>query len=620
MPMPSHTISSDTRRTPTHIDTHSMSSHKDEETARLEKELKKQKKKEKKRKREAEQQQKDEHEHQSDAGADAGFAATVAADDELGAKKRHKKEKKEKRRQREAEMTDSSAASDSAPAQVASSAATTAADDESARAARKAAKHAAEVRARERHDEVMAAGARALEEERVEMAEEAASAAAAAATASAAAAKSSSRKDESADDKMQIDDHETEKQRRKREKKEKKEKKRQAAATAQGSADASSSSAHASSSSSQATQASSSSTSSSSASSDSPRKYPAPPPGNVTLLLFYQYVRPNWSPAQRQHAENFTRDSLTRHGCTGRLRCAREGFNGTLTGPPDGIRAFCEDLRQYQPGHFGQTDFKLVDGLRENQRLKGLKVWHVEELVTYGFNASKGEAKIEDGGTHLPPAEWHKKAAEDGAVLIDVRNANENAIGRFQPLNDASRVLDPNMRTSTEFPEWVSENLDKLKAAKQVMMYCTGGIRCERASALLVQKGLPPTKVFQLQGGIHRYLEAFPDGGHWIGKNYTFDRRFAHGATTKEPEVVGRCASCAAPWDRYQAHAKCKLCRMEVLVCKECEKTKKHKTVILKCHLCGGPKPSYLPPEATTLKFKTKSSKMKAAHKTESDY
>jgi predicted sulfurtransferase len=276
-----------------------------------------------------------------------------------------------------------------------------------------------------------------------------------------------------------------------------------------------------------------------------------------------------------------------------------------LTGSASGIRAFCEDLRAYQPEHFGSTDFKIVDGLRDSQRLKGLKVWHVEELVTYGFE--RGVALLEDGGTHLPPEEWHAKAAEPGTVLIDVRNANENAIGRFQPLGDASRVLDPNMRTSTEFPAWVDEAMPKLQQAKQVLMYCTGGIRCERASALLVQKGLDASKVFQLEGGIHRYLEAFPQGGHWIGKNYTFDRRFAHGPVDAPPEkqvAVGRCCLCTAPWDRYQAHKKCVLCRMEVLLCRECERGGKFKGQTLKCHLCGGPKPSYLPESDKTLKFK----------------
>lgn len=195
---------------------------------------------------------------------------------------------------------------------------------------------------------------------------------------------------------------------------------------------------------------------------------------------------------------------------------------------------------------------------------------------------------------------------------------------------------------------------------------CTGGIRCERASALLIQEGVPTEKVFQLEGqpraektegrlgidgttrlqlaprsptrshwsprwlcvvcsfvaagGIHRYLESFPDGGHWVGKNYVFDRRFAHGATSKTPEVVGRCACCSGPWDRYQAAKKCFLCRMEVLVCRECERSGKMKTVQLKCFLCGGPKPSYLQmPEGDRSVLRLKAKKQYEG-KAEADY
>jgi predicted sulfurtransferase len=76
------------------------------------------------------------------------------------------------------------------------------------------------------------------------------------------------------------------------------------------------------------------------------------------------------------------------------------------------------------------------------------------------------------------------------------------------------------MRRSTEFPEWVDSVLPLLKEKKTVMMYCTAGVRCERASALLVQKGVPREAIVQLEGGIHRYLEAYPeDGGIWAGKN-----------------------------------------------------------------------------------------------------
>lgn len=549
------------------------------------------------------------------------------SDAERAASKAARKAEKRKRRAEEEEA----AAAAAAPAASAGDD-SDAEDERAAKKARKAAKKAA------RHAEMMHAGAMAIQEEQQEEDDAAAAAAAPAAAAAAAAAtdddeaakaerkrRKRERREAEATAAAAVaaaveaekaaaaaeDNSEEARRERKRAKKEKKAKEAAAeAAAASGSAAASSSGAAA---------AAASPSDAAAAAAPAPKVYPPPPPGNVTLLLFYQYVRPSWTAPQRQNAENFTRDSLTRHGCTGRLRCAKEGFNGTLTGPPEGIRAFCQDLREYEPEHFGQTDFKITDGLREGQMLRGLKVWHVNELVTYGFDLKTGS--IERGGTHLPPKEWHDKAGEEGAVLIDVRNANENAIGRFQPHNDASRVLDPNMRTSTEFPDWVQENLPKLHAAKQVMMYCTGGIRCERASALLVEKGVPAEKVFQLEGGIHRYLEAFPDGGHWIGKNYVFDRRFAHGATSREPEVVGRCCLCSGPWDRYQTNSKCQLCRMEVLLCRECERGNKHKAkgVVMKCHLCGGPKPSYLPADDKTLVFKKKKHFGKDV-KGESDY
>jgi predicted sulfurtransferase len=386
-------------------------------------------------------------------------------------------------------------------------------EEEEERAAKKARKDAKRAK-RERDAEVMQAGARALQEEKDE--DDAAAATAAVASAANEAevdkAERKRRKRErreaeaaaaaaAAAPAEEGEESEEARRERKRAKKEKKEKEKAAAAAASSSTVAA---------------AASVSSSAPEGGNDAGAKVYPPFPAerlNVTLLLFYQYVRPSWSAAQRQNAENFTRDSLTRHGCTGRLRCAKEGFNGTLTGSAAGIRAFCQDLREYEPQHFGNTDFKLVDGLRDTQKLKGLKVWHVDELVTYGFGKSDGV--LEKGGTHLSPQDWHDGAAEEGAVLIDVRNANENAIGRFQPLNDPHRVLDPNMRVSTEFPEWVDSNMSKLQNAKKVMMYCTGGIRCERASALLVEKGVPAEKVFQLEGGIHRYLEAFPDGGHW---------------------------------------------------------------------------------------------------------
>lgn len=247
---------------------------------------------------------------------------------------------------------------------------------------------------------------------------------------------------------------------------------------------------------------------------------------------------------------------------------SREGFNCTLTGPSKGIRAFTTELKKYAPHTFQNTDFKYVDNQPSNQLLKGLKVWPVTEIVTYGFDPK--DAPLDMVGTHLNPRDFHSALASPNSIVIDVRNFNETLIGKFAPNDNPEKVLDPLMRRSTEFPQWVDDNKHKF-VGKQVLMYCTAGVRCERASAFMRNKGVQ--NVFQLEGGIHRYLEEFSeDGGFWKGKNYVFDKRFSHGAD--KSEVISFCVHCKCPWDRYQAQRKCYRCEMEVLLCKTCQRSK----------------------------------------------
>ena len=307
---------------------------------------------------------------------------------------------------------------------------------------------------------------------------------------------------------------------------------------------------------------------------------PVPPqPTDTTILLFYAYCRPPMTSSRQDTMIADCHGCLSRLGITGRLRVAREGFNATLTGPTPSIREFTAFLCKTDPKTFGSTDFKYVDGQTRNKRLKELKVWAVTEIVTYGFDPA--DAPLDMRGTHLTPREFHKAMEDKNSIMIDVRNFNESLIGRFDP--PGGPVLDPHMRRSTEFPEWV-ENHKKDLEGKKVLMYCTGGVRCERASAFMRLKGVQ--NVFQLEGGIHRYLDEFPqDGGYWKGKNYTFDRRFSHGAEVSE--VISKCVVCGDPWDRYQAQLACKTCHMEVLVCKLCQrKPEINKKTALSCPLC----------------------------------
>jgi len=159
--------------------------------------------------------------------------------------------------------------------------------------------------------------------------------------------------------------------------------------------------------------------------------WPAQPTtGNVTILLFYAYC-PNgpMSRAQQDAAIAFCYGTLNKLGVTGRLRIAREGYNATLTGTYESIRSFTTELRRYSKETFQHTDFKYVDHLPDNQLLKGLKVWPVTEIVTYGFDPK--DAPLEKRGQHLLPKDFHEAMMDPNAVVIDVRNFNETVIGEL---------------------------------------------------------------------------------------------------------------------------------------------------------------------------------------------
>ena len=205
------------------------------------------------------------------------------------------------------------------------------------------------------------------------------------------------------------------------------------------------------------------------------------PSGNCTILLFYAYCSCLMTVGARDSAISFCSRLLSENGITGRLRVAREGYNATLTGTFDAIRKFTDALRIFDPSTFGLTDFKYVDFLPENKFLKGLKVWAVQEIVTYGFRPE--DAPLEKTGTHLNPSEFHIALEDPNAVVIDVRNFNETLIGKFS--SPVAEVLDPCMRKSTEFPMWVEQNISKLKD-KKVLMYCTGGINFPLCKLLLL--------------------------------------------------------------------------------------------------------------------------------------
>ncbi|KAH7277418.1 hypothetical protein KP509_39G049900 [Ceratopteris richardii] len=152
-------------------------------------------------------------------------------------------------------------------------------------------------------------------------------------------------------------------------------------------------------------------------------------------------------------------------------------------------------------------------------------------------------------------------------IILDVRNIYETRIGKFVPPEDIE-CLDPQIRQYSDLPQWIDSNAERLRN-KSILMYCTGGVRCEMASAYIKKKGSGFQNVFQLSGGIQRYLETFPDGGFFKGKNFVFDHRVAVPSVC--PDILGACTKCGVPFDDYTSRVRCSHCRMLVLVCNDCQ-------------------------------------------------
>ena len=335
---------------------------------------------------------------------------------------------------------------------------------------------------------------------------------------------------------------------------------------------------------------------------------PLPPPTTtegITQILFYQYVEPVWSARRQKQAIAEFHRLARENDVTGRGRIALEGVNCTLTAPPAGARRFCQGLRDWDPDLFNDTDFKLTDGVPAETKFKALTLKNTQELVAYGLGGERAPLLKQNTAKHLEADEYHKMLGDKDTVVIDVRNYYETCIGRIEPPKGGAEFLDPMMRNSREFPKWLNapETKEKLKG-KKVMMYCTGGIRCERATALLSQMEraedeLQTQGIYHVRGGIDRYLKTFPEGGYWKGRNYLFDLRGEQKPEEKPDEVVDAetanackdsyCCVCKDHYALYKGKHVCsnKECKVPVIVCDRCRK--KAETELkgsLLCQLC----------------------------------
>jgi UPF0176 protein len=245
------------------------------------------------------------------------------------------------------------------------------------------------------------------------------------------------------------------------------------------------------------------------------------------VILFYKYVEvadpPDFAGAQRELCAEL--------GLKGRVLIAAEGINGTLAGGRDAVARYMETLRQ--DARFSDIAFKLSAG--DAGTFPKLVVKVRKEIVT--LNA--GDLPP-DHDNQLSPAAWKEKMENDpDAVVLDVRNRYESDAGRFE------NAIVCEIEHFRELPDYI-EQLEPLKE-KQVLIYCTGGVRCEKASALLRQRGFQ--HIHQLQGGIVSYQEQFGNE-HWLGECFVFDQRM----TVKVEQglrQIGRCAHTGNATSRF---------------------------------------------------------------------
>ena len=219
-------------------------------------------------------------------------------------------------------------------------------------------------------------------------------------------------------------------------------------------------------------------------------------------------------------------------GIKGTLLLAKEGINGTVSGSPESIHELLTFLKAI-------SELKHLthkESWTDKQPFQKLKVLVKNEIVNLGVDVDP-MTKV---GEYVPPSQWNQLIEQDDVILIDTRNDYEIGIGTFE------HAIDPNTRSFKEFPKWVSENLQPQKH-KKVAMFCTGGIRCEKATSYLLDMGFE--NVYHLEGGILKYLEDIPqENSLWKGECFVFDQRVSVDHQLQKGQYI-LCPHCGNPSD-----------------------------------------------------------------------
>jgi UPF0176 protein len=248
-------------------------------------------------------------------------------------------------------------------------------------------------------------------------------------------------------------------------------------------------------------------------------------------LLYYCY-------STIANAEQFAADHLSfckSLSLVGRIIVAEEGLNGTVSGTAESCKAYMDAIHADE--RFAKTGFK-IDNVAEPSFVK-MHCRYKSEIVHSGLRDPQMIDPNRQTGKHLEPIDFMAMKDRDDVVILDVRSDYEHSLGRFK------NAVTLDIENFRDFPAKINE-LAKFKD-KKILTYCTGGIKCEKASALLLHEGF--TDVYQLHGGIIKYGKE-AGGKDFEGKCYVFDNRLSVDVNSVNPVVVSTCRNCGTTTDK----------------------------------------------------------------------
>lgn len=250
---------------------------------------------------------------------------------------------------------------------------------------------------------------------------------------------------------------------------------------------------------------------------------------DVAVCTFYKFVRLSGLPELQA--------SVQRAGeildLRGTVLLADEGINGTVTGALEALQSFMVELKLHPA--FADLPFKFSTATADNEVFYRLKVRIKREIVALGLPSVDPSLRT---GEHVSAQRWNELLDDPDVLVVDTRNRYECAVGSFPG------AVQPDTRSFREFPAFVEAQLDPARH-RAVAMFCTGGIRCEKASAYMLDQGFE--HVYQLDGGILKYFETVePTANRWQGECFVFDQRVSVNDTLTEGEFA-QCFACRRP-------------------------------------------------------------------------